>query len=84
MARDTWGTEIEKWEHLKNLRYSVVVGTAQERDFGASTPADIYIINRENIQWLVEESGLPFDFDMAVIDELSSFKTINRSGSGLL
>ena len=53
-------------------------------DFGASTPADIYIINRENIQWLVEESGLPFDFDMAVIDELSSFKTINRSGSGLL
>lgn len=74
VARDTWGTEIEKWEHLKNLRYSVVVGTAQERISALSTPADIYIINRENIQWLVEESGLPFDFDMAVIDELSSFK----------
>lgn len=74
VARDTWSAEIEKWEHLKNLRYSVVVGTAQERILALSTPADIYIINRENIQWLVEESGLPFDFDMAVIDELSSFK----------
>lgn len=75
VARDTWSTEIEKWEHLKNLRYSVVVGTAQERISALCTPADIYIINRENIQWLVEESGLPFDFDMAVIDELSSFKS---------
>lgn len=74
VARDTWGTEIEKWEHLKNLRYSVVVGTEQERLKALRTPADIYIINRENIQWLVEESGLIFDFDMAVIDELSSFK----------
>ena len=74
VARDTWSAEIEKWEHLKNLRYSVVVGTEQERISALSTPADIYIINRENIQWLVEESGLPFDFDMAVIDELSSFK----------
>ena len=74
VARDTWSSEIEKWEHLKNLQYSVVIGTAQERISALSTPADIYIINRENIQWLVEESGLPFDFDMAVIDELSSFK----------
>ena len=74
VARDTWSAEIEKWEHLNNLRYSVVVGTVQERFSALSTPADIYIINRENIQWLVEESGLPFDFDMAVIDELSSFK----------
>ena len=74
VARDTWSAENEKWEHLKNLRYSVVIGTAQERISALSTPADIYIINRENIQWLVEESGLPFDFDMAVIDELSSFK----------
>ena len=74
VARDTWSAEIEKWEHLKNLRYSVVVGTAQERISALSTPADIYIINRENIQWLVEESGLPLDYDMVVIDELSSFK----------
>lgn len=74
VARDTWSAEIEKWEHLKNLQYSVVVGTAQERISALCTPADIYIINRENVQWLVEESGLIFDFDMAVIDELSSFK----------
>lgn len=74
VARDTWSAEIEKWEHLKNLRYSVVIGTERERLKALCTPADIYIINRENIQWLVEKSGFPFDFDMAVIDELSSFK----------
>ena len=74
VARDTWSAEIEKWEHLKNLRYSVVTGTAQERISALCIPADIYIINRETVQWLVEESGLIFDFDMAVIDELSSFK----------
>ena len=74
VARDTWSAEIEKWEHLWELRYSVAVGSEQERISALLTPADIYIINRENIQWLVEESGLPFDFDMAVIDELSSFK----------
>lgn len=74
VARDTWSAEIEKWEHLKNLRYSVVVGSEQERLNALRAPADIYIINRENVQWLVEESRLPFDYDMAVIDELSSFK----------
>lgn len=74
VARDTWSAEIEKWEHLKNLRYSVAVGSEQERISALRTPADIYIINRENLQWLVEESGLPLDYDMAVIDELSSFK----------
>lgn len=74
VARDTWSAEIEKWEHLRELRYSVVVGAEQERLKALRTPADIYIINRENIQWLVEQSGIPFDFDIAVIDELSSFK----------
>ena len=74
VARDTWSAEIEKWEHLKDLRYSVVVGAEHERISALRTPADIYIINRENVQWLVEESGLTFNFDMAVIDELSSFK----------
>jgi len=74
VARDTWSAEIEKWSHLKNLRYSVVVGTERERCKALSIPADIYIINRENVQWLVEDSGFSFDFDMAVIDELSSFK----------
>lgn len=74
VARDTWPAEIEKWEHLRDLHYSVAVGTEQERVASLHTPADIYIINRENIQWLIEESGIPFDFDMVIIDELSSFK----------
>lgn len=74
VARDTWSAEIEKWDHLKNLTYSVAVGTVEERISALKQKADIYIINRENIQWLVEESGIPFDFQMIVIDELSSFK----------
>ena len=74
MARTTWGDEIKKWEHLKNLRYSTAVGTETERLAALKKQADIYIINRENVQWFVEDSGIPFDFDMVVIDELSSFK----------
>lgn len=74
VARDTWSAEIEKWELLKNLTYSVAVGTVEERISALKQKADIYIINRENIQWLVEESGIPFDYQMIVIDELSSFK----------
>lgn len=77
VARTTWSEEIEKWEHLKMLRYSVAVGTETERLSALRKPADIYIINRENLGWLVEESGVPFDFDMLVIDELSSFKNHN-------
>lgn len=74
VARDTWSAEIEKWEHLSGLIYSVAVGTETERLAALRRQADIYIINRENVQWLVEASGIPFDFDMVVIDELSSFK----------
>ncbi len=74
VALSTWGAEIEKWEHLKNLKYSIAVGTEQERLAALNADADIYIINRENVQWLIEKSGVPFDFDMLVVDELSSFK----------
>lgn len=74
VARFTWSAEIEKWEHLNDLRYSVAVGTEKERLEALNRQADIYIINRENVQWLIEKSGIPFDFDMVVIDELSSFK----------
>lgn len=74
VAKNTWSAEIEKWDHLKDLRYSVAVGTASERMEALRAESDVYIINRENIPWLVEKSGLPFDFDMVVIDELSSFK----------
>jgi len=74
VARNTWSDEIQKWDHLRILKYSVVVGTVEERRQALKTPANIYIINRENVPWLVSESGIPFDFDMVVIDELSSFK----------
>lgn len=74
VARDTWVTEVEKWDHLKDLIVSVAVGDEETRINALKSKADIYIINRENIQWLVEKSGVPFDFDMVVIDELSSFK----------
>lgn len=74
VALSTSGAEIEKWEHLKNLKYSIAVGTEQERLAALNADADIYIINRENVQWLIEKSGVPFDFDMLVVDELSSFK----------
>ena len=74
VARETWPAEIEKWDHLRGLTYSVAVGTEAERKAALMQPADIYIINRENVQWLIEKSGIPFDYDMVVIDELSSFK----------
>ena len=69
VARDTWSAEIEKWEHLNLLTYSVAVGTAEERTTALQKKADIYIINRENIQWLIEESGIKFDYDMIIIDD---------------
>ena len=74
LARYGWVSEIKKWDDFSLLRYSVVVGTAAERLAALKADADVYIINRENIPWLVEKSGIPFDFDMVVIDELSSFK----------
>lgn len=75
VARDTWPSEIKKWEHLKGLSYSVAVGTERERIDALMTRSTMYIINRENVDWLVNKSGIPFDFDMVVIDELSSFKS---------
>lgn len=75
VARDTWPDEIKKWDHLCSLTYSVAVGTEIERKAALMQKVSVYIINRENIQWLIEESGLPFDYDMVVIDELSSFKS---------
>ena len=75
VAKNTWPQETEKWDHLRGLTCSIVVGTAEERMSALRRDADIYIINRENVQWLVEKSGVAFDFDMLVIDELSSFKS---------
>ena len=70
----SWPDELKKWDHLKFLKSSVVIGTEMERLRALKAKADIYIINRENLEWLVSKSGYKFDFDTVVIDELSSFK----------
>lgn len=70
----TWRDEIAKWSQLNGLTYSIVKGTAAQRKKALQADADIYIINRENVPWLINTSGVLFDFDMVVVDELSSFK----------
>ncbi len=74
VARDTWPEEIRKWDHLKGLTFSVAIGTAAERRSALAASPQITLINRENVPWLVETLGKRFDYDMVVIDELSSFK----------
>lgn len=73
VAQDTWSKECEKWDHLKGLRISKVLGSEKERRLALNRKADIYIINRENVEWLTKAGK--WDFDMVVIDELSSFKS---------
>lgn len=78
VAEDTWMREIEKWDHLGHLRLSKVLGTQKQRLEALAAPADIYVINRENVVWLVELYKNKWPFDTVVIDELSSFKS-NKS-----
>lgn len=75
VAEHTWDTEIHKWKHVSHLKISKVLGTEKERLAALKRKADIYVINRENVPWLVSHYGLAFPFDMLVIDELSSFKS---------
>lgn len=74
VAEATWQDEAEKWEHLQHLRISTVLGTEKQRKAALEAPADIYIINRENVPWLVHTLGRGWSFDMVVLDEASSFK----------
>lgn len=74
VARDTWPQEVAKWNHLSELKFAVAVGTEVERVAAIQARADLLIINRENIKWLVETQNNKINFDMIVIDELSSFK----------
>ena len=74
VAEDTWQNEAAKWDHLKDLRIVSALGTAAQRIAALHTDADIYVINRENVQWLVEYFGRDWPFDAVVIDESSSFK----------
>ena len=75
VAENTWSKECDKWEHLHHLRVSRVMGTAKQRTDALTAPADIYVINRENVVWLVEHFGQRWPFRIVVIDELSSFKS---------
>ena len=78
VAEDTWSRESQKWDHLKDLRISKILGTPQQRRLALAREADVYITNRENVVWLTDEiSGIGngWFFDMVVIDELSSFKS---------
>ncbi|MBP3805257.1 MAG: DEAD/DEAH box helicase [Oribacterium sp.] len=74
VAKFSWPDELRKWDHLSDLTFAVAVGTPKQRKAALEAGADITIINRENVQWLIEKSGYRFDYDMVVIDELSSFK----------
>lgn len=65
-----WKNEVEGWEHLNGLRISVAIGTREERLNALKTDADIYVINRENLQWLIDKSEIPFSYDMVVLVEL--------------
>lgn len=75
VAEDTWTTEVQKWDHLKHLRISRVLGSRKERLAALGEDADIYVINRENVVWLVDLYRASWPFDMVVVDELSSFKS---------
>lgn len=73
ISRDTWRGELEKWDHLSGIEMSLVLGSEKERRTALNRRANVYVINRENVEWLVE--NYRWDFDMVVIDELSSFKS---------
>lgn len=74
VARDTWPEEIVKWDHTKRLQFEVLVGPPKKREAALERQAEIYIINRENLPWLVKHVGRHWPFDTVIIDELSSFK----------
>jgi SNF2 family DNA or RNA helicase len=98
VAQDTWPEEIKKWAHTKDFKYSLILGTAAERTKALHTEADLYIINRENVVWLIEQHGQylnkkkktgfvlkkPWKFDTLVLDELSNYKDPNTKRFKLL
>ncbi len=74
VAEDTWSRESEKWDHLRHLRISKVLGTARQRLAALARSADVYCINRENVEWLVKYYGMNWPFDLVIVDELSNFR----------
>lgn len=74
VAEATWQKEAKRWDHLQHLRFSTVLGSASKRIRALNTPADVYVINRENVEWLVDYYKQEWPFDMVVLDESTSFK----------
>ncbi|PWV90241.1 SNF2 domain-containing protein [Paenibacillus cellulosilyticus] len=74
VAEDTWSRESSKWDHTKHLRISKILGDRKQREKALLQDADIYVVNRENVQWLVGHLGKKWPFDTVIVDELSSFK----------
>lgn len=81
VARDTWPAELKKWSHLKHLTFAVAVGTPAERKAALMAGADITIINRENVQWLIEDSGMPFIYARWLSMNYPPSKTTSQSAS---
>ena len=80
VAEDTWSRESEKWDHLRHLRVSRVLGSARQRSAALEREADVYCINRENVDWLVSRYGLSWPFELVIVDELSSFRNPSEIG----
>ena len=80
VADFTWDAEIHKWDHLQHLTISKILGNVEQRKQAINVEADLYTINRENVQWLVSYLGNDWKFDMVVVDELSSFKMLKLKG----
>ena len=79
VARDVWPAETEKWEHLKELKISVILGTPKQREEALKAEAQIYVINRDNLSWLVSQKWPIYLFDTVILDELSSFKNMRAA-----
>ena len=75
VAQNVWAQECQKWDHTKEIRCSIITGTAKQRLSALRTQAHLYIINRENVVWLIEQLGGQLPYDMVIVDELSSFKS---------
>jgi len=75
VAQDVWMTEAQNWDHVRHLKFSLILGSEKQRKEALLQKADIYVINRENVAWLVSLYGSAFPFDMVIVDELSSLKS---------
>ncbi|MBD5559296.1 MAG: DEAD/DEAH box helicase family protein [Clostridia bacterium] len=75
VAQSVWAPEAQKWDHLQDLRFSLILGTEKQRRAALAQEADVYVVNRENVPWLVKKQEGSWPYDMVVVDELSSFRS---------